>query len=100
MLQVMQRLVHNLNKNPTMVSVSIFKARYRHIQVEVTAYGPFVRIECTDKFTDADGLICKVAADLVEENPNYKHSPLQIHDGSSGHREGLITFYENDGMII
>ena len=79
-----------------MVSVSIFKARYRHIQVEVTAYGPFVRIKCTDKFTDADGLICKVAVDLVEENPNYKHSPLEIHDGSSGYREGLITFYEKD----
>ncbi len=48
---------------------------------------------------DADDIICKVAADIFDENPNYRHSALDLHDGSSGRREGLITFFEDDGII-
>ena len=83
-----------------MVSVFIFRVQNKHLMVKIHNYGPFVRIEFLDTCTGADETITKVAAELIEDNPNYKYSPLQIHDGSSGHREGLITFYENDGMII
>ena len=97
---MMHRLVHNLNTNQTMVSVFTVRVEYRHFTVKIRSHGPFVRIEFLDTCTGADETITKVAAELIEDNPNYKYSPLQIHDGSSGHREGLITFYEDDGMII
>ena len=83
-----------------MVSISTSKIENRNFNVKISSHGPFVRIEYTMDSPGADEAITKLAAELLDENPNYKYSPLQIHDGSSGHREGLITFYENDGMII
>ena len=94
LLQMVQRLVHNLNTNQTMVSVFTVRVEYRHFTVKIRSHGPFVRIEYKNDSSNADEIITQVAAELLEDNPDYNYSPLEIHDGSSGHREGLITFYE------
>ncbi len=99
LLQVMQRLVHNLNKNPTMVIKTIM-SQTLSLRTKIHNYGAIVRIEFIGVcMADADDIICKVAADIFDENPNYRHSALDLHDGSSGRREGLITFFEDDGII-
>ena len=49
---------------------------------------------------DADDEIYKVADEPIIENDHYGYYPVRIQDGSSGHREGILTFYEKNRKTI
>lgn len=79
--------------------ISFISARVNHPRVMIHGYRTMIRIEYKGYDPkEADDEICKVADEIIDQNDHYGHYPIDIHDGSSGHREGIITFYEKNRM--